>query len=98
VWKVLGALALVAPRSARLKEWAYAGVAFDLIGAAASHAAVGHPMLKAIVPLVLLAIAALSWTLRPEGRRLAAAAGAPRTASASHAPVTTRHSAVAQRA
>ena len=42
VWKVLGALAIVTPRFPRLREWAYAGIAFDLIGAAASHAAVGH--------------------------------------------------------
>jgi hypothetical protein len=34
VWKVLGALAIVAPGTARLKEWAYAGMFFDLTGAA----------------------------------------------------------------
>jgi hypothetical protein len=73
VWKVLGALALVAPRRARLKEWAYAGIAFDLSGAAVSHAALGHPTLKLMAPLVLLAIAALSWTLRPASRRLSPA-------------------------
>ena len=28
VWKVLGAVALLAPRFPRLKEWAYAGVFF----------------------------------------------------------------------
>jgi hypothetical protein len=44
----------------RLKEWAYAGIAFDLTGATFSHVAVGNPAAKAIVPLVLLAIAATS--------------------------------------
>jgi uncharacterized membrane protein YphA (DoxX/SURF4 family) len=68
VWKVLGALALVAPRFPRLKEWAYAGIAFDLVGAAASHAAVGHPAVKVITPLVCLAIMAVSWSLRPASR------------------------------
>src|SRR6266545_3829225 len=37
VWKVLGAVAVLAPRFPRLKEWAYAGTVFDLMGAAASH-------------------------------------------------------------
>src|SRR5262245_32966765 len=64
-WKVLGALAIVAPRLPRLKEWAYAGMAFDLTGAALSHAAVGDPAAKVSVPLVILAIAATSWALRP---------------------------------
>ncbi len=98
VWKVLGALALVAPRLARLKEWAYAGVAFDLIGAAASHAAVGHPTLKAIVPLVLLAIAALSWTLRPASRRLGSAAPEPVPSGAADERSAPGHSPVVQRA
>lgn len=70
IWKCLGAITLVAPRFPRLKEWAYAGIAFDLIGAAASHFAVGHSMGKIAVPLVLLAITAMSWSLRPSGRRL----------------------------
>jgi hypothetical protein len=70
VWKLLGVLVLLAPRLALLKEWAYAGIAFDLSGAAFSHAATGHPAAKVAVPLVLLAIAAGSWALRPASRRL----------------------------
>jgi hypothetical protein len=69
VCKVLGAVAIVAPGFARLKEWAYAGIAFDLIAAAASHAAVGHSNGKIIAPLVVLAIAAVSWRLA-DGREL----------------------------
>ena len=69
-WKLLGGFAILAPRLPRLKEWAYAGIAFDLTGATCSHLAMGHPAAKAIVPLVILGIAAASWTLRPEGRRL----------------------------
>jgi DoxX-like family len=36
-WKALGALALLVPRFPRLKEWAYAGIFFDLSGAALSR-------------------------------------------------------------
>ncbi len=73
-WKVLGALAILAPRFPRLKEWAYAGIAFDLSGAAFSHFAVGHPAAKVIVPLMLLVIAGASWALRPVSRTIGAAA------------------------
>ena len=69
-WKLLGGLALLAPRLPRLKEWAYAGIAFDLTGAAFSHAAVGHPAAKVVAPLVILGLAAASWALRPASRRL----------------------------
>lgn len=67
-WKVLGAAAILAPRSPRLKEWAYAGIVFDLTGAAASHAAAGDDAGKIVTPLVLLALAVASWALRPASR------------------------------
>jgi uncharacterized membrane protein YphA (DoxX/SURF4 family) len=70
IWKILGAIALVAPRLPRLKEWAYAGIAFDLTGAAWAHAAVGDGASAVVTPLVLLGIAAASWALRPADRRL----------------------------
>ena len=68
-WKVLGGLAILAPGLPRLKEWAYAGIAFDLTGAAFSHCAIGHPAVKVTVPLAFLAIAAASWALRPASRK-----------------------------
>lgn len=70
-WKILGAVAIVVPRFPRLKEWAYAGIVFDLTGAAASHAASGDDAGKVLTPLVIFGIAMASWALRPEGRRLA---------------------------
>lgn len=76
-WKVLGAAALLAPRLPRLKEWAYAGVMFDLTGAAFSHAVVGDPTAKVMVPLALLGVAFASWALRPESRKLASPAARP---------------------
>ncbi len=41
VWKLLGAVALLAPRRPRLKEWAYAGAVFNYTGAVASNLAAG---------------------------------------------------------
>lgn len=70
VWKLLGAVAIVAPKFPRLKEWAYAGIFFDLTGAAVSHAASGDDAGKVITPLVIAGIAAASWALRPESRTL----------------------------
>lgn len=70
-WKLLGALAIAAPGFPRLKEWAYAGFAFDLIAAAASRAAVGDGAADIVAPLVFLALVVASWALRPASRRLA---------------------------
>jgi hypothetical protein len=39
--KLLGVVLLLAPAPARLKEWAYAGFAFDLGSAVIAHVAVG---------------------------------------------------------
>jgi uncharacterized membrane protein YphA (DoxX/SURF4 family) len=69
-WKVLGAIAVVAPRLPRLKEWAYAGMIFDLTGAAASRAAVGDGAAKVVVPLIIGGVVLASWSLRPPARRL----------------------------
>ncbi len=70
-WKVLGAIAILVPRYPRLKEWAYAGIFFDLTGAAASCAAVGGYGAYAfhiIAPLIIAGFTVASWALRPEGR------------------------------
>ena len=84
LWKLLGAIAITVPGLPRVKEWAYAGFAFDLTAAAVSHAAVGDAAGDVIAPLVFLALVAASWALRPESRRLASPA--PR-ADAPVAPV-----------
>ena len=70
IWKVLGGAVVLAPRLPLIKEWAYAGMLFNLTGAAASHAAVGDPLAKIITPLVILLIVAASWALRPPTRTL----------------------------
>jgi hypothetical protein len=70
-WKILGALAIVAPRTPRLKEWAYAGIVFDLTGAFVSLAASGDRMPNLLGPVVFLALALVSWALRPASRTFA---------------------------
>jgi uncharacterized membrane protein YphA (DoxX/SURF4 family) len=73
VWKLLGAVAIVAPGFPRIKEWAYAGMFFDLTGASVSHAVTGDPAGNVLTPLVLLVVAGASYVLRPPTRRLLAA-------------------------
>ena len=70
VWKVLGGVVVLVPRLPRLKEWAYAGIFFDLTGAAISHAASGDSASHVMVPLVLACVAFVSWVLRPQSRML----------------------------
>jgi hypothetical protein len=41
--KILGVAAVLSPGPARLKEWAFAGLTFDLTGALYSHLSVGDP-------------------------------------------------------
>jgi hypothetical protein len=76
VWKVLGALAIAAPRLPLVKEWAYAGIMFDLTGAVTSRLAVGDAGMDAVLPAVFIVAAILSWALRPSDRRLAATTAA----------------------
>ena len=80
VAKLLGVAALLAPGKPLLKEWAYAGFTFNLLGAAASHVFAGGPLSAALPPVVLLSLCAASYTLRPAERRLpgATAPEAPR--------------------
>src|SRR3954454_12300064 len=47
-WKVLGALAVAGPRLPLVKEWAYAGIMFDLTGAITSRLAVGDTGMDAV--------------------------------------------------
>ncbi len=68
VWKILGGVAMLVPRTPRLKEWAYAGAVFDLTGAAFSHLAAGSVVGHVIWPLALTALAMASWALRPSSR------------------------------
>jgi len=70
LWKALGAIALLVPRFPRLKERAYAGIFFNMTGAAASHAVSGDAAWHVIVTLVFPALAVVSRALRPQSRTL----------------------------
>ena len=60
--KVLGVIAIAYPGTPeRVKEWAYAGLSFNLIFAFISHAAVDKNIGYMIMPLVFLAILAVSY-------------------------------------
>ncbi|MDF2647972.1 MAG: rane protein [Paenibacillus sp.] len=66
---MLGAIALLIPGLRRIKDWAYAGIFFEMTGAAASHAFVGDYGAYAYHIFTTLCFAALtlvSWALRPK--------------------------------
>jgi len=69
-WKVLGSVALLVPRFPRLKEWAYAGIFFNMSGAAISHILVGDEAWHAYYTSSLAIVTLVSWALRPESRTL----------------------------
>jgi len=86
ILKLAGAVVLFVPRLPRLKEWAYAGVTFELTGAAASHVLRGNGAGDVITCLILAAFALASWALRPPSRAL----GAVSLAAADRQPSSTR--------
>jgi hypothetical protein len=62
VFKVLGVLVLIIPQTPkRVKEWAYAGFAFDFIFAAISHSAIDGINGQTFFPLLVLGILAVSY-------------------------------------
>jgi hypothetical protein len=67
-WKLLGGIALAVPGFPRLKEWAYAGVFFEMTGATASWIAIGDNTGQFIAPLMFAVFAMASWALRPPTR------------------------------
>jgi len=55
--KIFGVIAVLVPGFDRLKEWAYAGLVFDVAGALYSHLSVGDPVSVwgfALIALVLV--------------------------------------------
>ena len=80
VWKVLGGLALLAPGFARVKEWAYAGIFFDVTGALVSHVAAGDYGVYAfhvVINVAFTVLVIVSWATRPRSRTLGALFPAP---------------------
>jgi len=85
VWKLLGAIVLLAPRFPRLKEWAYAGAFFVYAGAVASGIARGldDPGTFIWPPLIFAVLTLASWALRPQSRILGVLFPKSRTRKAS---------------
>ncbi len=67
--KVLGAVALFIPGYPRVKEWAYAGLQFDIIGAIYCIAATGIPILMWAPLLVIVAVGFASYYLHHKRMR-----------------------------
>ncbi len=63
VAKLLGVIAILVPGYPRLKEWAYAGLTFDLIGAVYCNYAVGKPTGEWMPILIFVALAFTSYFL-----------------------------------
>ncbi len=70
VWKILGALTILAPRFPLVKEWAYAGTFFELTGAFASHLASNSTVNHLLYTGAFTLCAVASWALRPADRML----------------------------
>jgi hypothetical protein len=66
VWKVLAVGALLWPRLPRLREWAYAGIFFEMFGAFESHLLAGDPFGKYAVPLAFSLLTLVSWWSQPD--------------------------------
>lgn len=62
IFKILGSLVLIIPKiPVRIKEWAYAGFAFNFIAACVSHWAIDGLGGQTIFPLIVLVILAVSY-------------------------------------
>lgn len=69
VWKILGAIVALLPKTPLFKEWAYAGFFFAMTGALISHLFVNDPLSEFFPALLLLTLTILSWLFRPADRK-----------------------------
>lgn len=69
-WKIAGALVVLAPGLRRAKEWAYAGMVFNLTSAGVAHVMINDSIGDTIPSQILLVFVLASWALRPENRKL----------------------------
>lgn len=61
--KILAAVTILIPKLDRIKEWAYAGLVFDLVGATYSFIALGYPASGWAMMLLFIGFALLSYYL-----------------------------------
>ena len=72
VWKLLGVVAILVPKFALVKEWAYAGFFFAMSGAVFSHLAVGDGAMELFGPALLIVLTIVSWYFRPANKKTGA--------------------------
>lgn len=70
IWKLLGVIAVLAPKFPLLKEWAYAGFFFAMSGAVFSHISHGDQAITLFGPVLLLILTVMSWYFRPAERKV----------------------------
>ncbi|MBI3518852.1 MAG: DoxX family protein [Bacteroidetes bacterium] len=56
VARILALVVIFIPKFPRLKEWAYAGIVFDIVVAIYSQIAIGNPLLFIVFPLIALSL------------------------------------------
>jgi hypothetical protein len=67
ICKVLGVIAIILPKiPARIKEWAYAGLTFNLIFAILSHVVVDGNIGFIALPVLIMGILAVSYLYNPQ--------------------------------
>jgi hypothetical protein len=61
IGKLLGVILLIAPISAKIKEWVYAGFVITFISAFIAHSASGDPINYRVMPVLFLALILVSY-------------------------------------
>ncbi len=69
-WKILGGIAILLPRIPLIKEWAYAGIFFNMTGAATARALSADSIPHIIAPILITGLTVASWYLRPDSKKL----------------------------
>jgi uncharacterized membrane protein YphA (DoxX/SURF4 family) len=59
--KIIGAIFLLAPLTARIKEWAYASFTIVFISAFIAHSASGDPVSYRVMPVIFLVLLIVSY-------------------------------------
>lgn len=75
IWKLLAVIVILLPKLPLLKEWAYAGIFFNITGALYSHLIHREGAIELfgatlLAPILLLVLTGISWYYRPEDRKL----------------------------
>jgi len=72
--KLLGVIVILVPGFPRIKEWAYAGLVFDLVGATYGVISIGKPFSAWFPMIIILALGFLSYAFYHKRQKALAAA------------------------